>query len=183
MRTPDPVVPLRGVARGRTVPVDPGSPGSWEVPVPLPEPIGSRPRQLRDVVLAMALEAARLQTLFAGTGRLDDDRLGNLVRADRTGDLARLWRLAVTEVCAAYRVGALTAADAADRGEDDTFASLTALCAALLGWLAWCARLPFAAPGDLPAGDATLPFRCVAGDGDPARTAVVAYTAVLATRS
>jgi hypothetical protein len=182
VRTPDPVVPVRRVARGRIVSVDPRAPGSWEVPVQLPEPADSRPRALRDVVLAMALEAARLQTLFAGAGRLDDDRLGDLVRADRTGDLARLWRLAVTEVCAAYRVGALTAADAADRGEDDTFASLAALCATLLGWLAWCARLPFAAPGDLSDGPGTLPFRCAAGDGDPARTAVVAYTAVLATR-
>ena len=169
-----------GTGRSRVAAVDPRSPGSWEVPGRLPDPAGSRPRDLGDVVLAMALEAARLQALFSGTGGPDGDRLAALVRADRDGDLPALWRLAVPEVCAAYRVGALTAADAADRGEDDTFGSLAALCAALLGWLAWCAALPFAVPAALPAGAATLPYRHAAGGGDPARTAVAAYTAVLA---
>lgn len=132
------------------------------------------------MVLAMALEAGRLQALFSASRGLDDDRLTALVRADRAGDLATVWSIAVPEVCAAYRVGALTAADAADRGEDDTFGSLAALCAVLLGWLAWCGALPFAAPADLAAGPSTLPFRCAVREGDPARTAVAAYTEVVA---
>ena len=177
MRTPHPVP---GIGRSGVAAVDPRFPGGWEVPARLPAPAGGHPRDLGDVVLAMALEAARLQALFSGTHGPDGDRLADLARADRDGDLAALWRLAVSEVCAAYRVGALTAADAADRGEDDTFASLTALCAALLGWLCWCAALPFATPAALPGGPATLPYRHAAGDGDPARTAVAAYTAVLA---
>jgi hypothetical protein len=169
-----------GVDRSRVSGVDPRSPGGWEVPVRLPDPRTSRPRELADVVLAMALEAARLQALFSGSGVLDHDRLNALVRADRVGDLGTVWSIAVPEVCAAYRVGALTAADAADRGEDDTFGSLAALCAALLGWLTWCGGLPFAAPTALPAGPSTLPFRCALREGDPARIAVAAYTEVLA---
>lgn len=170
-----------GVDRSRVAGVDPRSPGGWEVPVRLPDPATSRPRELADVVLAMALEAARLQALFSGSRGLDDDRLTALVRADRAGDLGTIWLLAVREVCAAYRVGAMTAADAADRGEDDTFGSLAALCGALLGWLTWCGGLPFAALAALPAGPSTLPFRCAVRGGDPARTAVAAYTEVLAT--
>ena len=171
----------RGADRSRVATVDPRSPGSWEVPARLPEPAGSRPRDLGDVVLAMALETARLQALFSGGRGPDGDRLAALVRADRDGDLRGLWRLAVPEVCAAYRVGALTAADAADRGEEDTFASLVTLCTALLGWLTWCAGLPFAVPADLPDGAATLPYRYASDDDvDPGRTAVAAYTAVLA---
>ena len=169
-----------GIGRSRVAGVDPRCPGGWEVPARLPAPQDRRPRELGDVVLAMALEAARLQALFSCAPGLLDERLDDLVQADRDGDLAALWRSTVREVCAAYRVGALTAADAAERGEVDTFASLAALCDALLGWLAWCARLPFAAPGDLPGGTATLPYRHAACDGDPARTAVAAYTAVLA---
>lgn len=177
MRTPHPVP---GIGRSRIATVDPRAPGSWEVPARLPAPASGHPRALGDVVLAMALESARLQALFSGTHGPDGDRVAGLARADQEGDLAALWLLAVPEVCAAYRVGALTAAGAADRGEDDTFASLTALCATLLGWLTWCASLPFAAPGDLLGGPATLPYRHAAGGGDPARTAVAAYTAVLA---
>ncbi len=168
-----------GVDRGRVATVDPRSPGGWEVPPRLPDPGATRPRALADVVLAMALEALRLQALFSGS-RGADERMAPLVRADRAGDLATLWSLAVPEVCAAYRVGVLTAADAADRGEDDTFGSLAALCAVLLGWLTWCGGLPFAVPAQLPRGAATLPFRCAVRNGDPARTAVAAYTEVLA---
>ena len=73
-----------------------------------------------------------------------------------------------------------TAADAADRGEHDTFASLAALCGTLLGWLTWCGGLPFAVPAELPEGPAGLPFRCAARGKDPARLAVAAYTEVLA---
>jgi hypothetical protein len=170
-----------GIDRSRVATVDPQSPGSWEVPARLPEPGTTRPRDLADVVLAMALESARLRALFTGSRGLDDQRLAALASADRTGDLASLWCLTVPEVCAAYRVGAFTAADAAARGEEDTFASLAALCAALLGWLTWCGRLPFAAPGALPGGVATLPYRSAVRGGDPARTAVTAYTEVLAT--
>ena len=169
-----------GVDRSRVAGVDPRSPGGWEVPRELPQPGSARPRELADVVLAMALEAARLQALFSGSYGPDDERLDTLVRADAGGDLATLWSLAVREVCAAYRVGALTAADAADRGEEDTFGSLVALCAVLLGWLTWCGGLPFATPAALPGGPATLPFRCAVRGGDPARAAVAAYTQVLA---
>jgi hypothetical protein len=171
-----------GIDRRRVAGVDPRSPGGWEVPIRLTDPGSLRPRALADVVLTMALESSRLQALFAGSRGLDDETLSALGRADQVGDLAALWTLAVPEVCAAYRVGALTAADAADRGEDDTFGSLAALCAVLLGWLTWCGRLPFAAPAALEGGIATLPFRCAVRDGDPARTAVAAYTEVLAAR-
>jgi hypothetical protein len=170
-----------GVDRSRVAGVDPRSPGGWEVPVHLPEPDATRPRELADVVLAMALEASRLRALFSGSRGPDDERLAALLRADRAGDLAAVWSLAVPEVCAAYRIGARTAADAADRGEDDVFGSLAALCAVLLGWLTWCGRLPFAAPAALTGGVATLPFRCAVRGGDPARAAVAAYTEVLAT--
>jgi hypothetical protein len=169
-----------GVDRSRVATVDPRSPGGWEVPVRLPDPRAARPRELADVVLAMALEAGRLQALFSGTPGDAEQRRAELVRADRAGDLATVWALAVPEVCAAYRVGVRTAADAADRGEDDTFSSLAALCAVLLGWLTWCGRLPFAVPAELPGGSDTLPFRCAVRGGDPARTAVAAYTEVLA---
>jgi hypothetical protein len=169
-----------GVDRSRVAAVDPRSPGSWELPPRLPDPGTTRPRVLADLVLAMALEAARLQALFSGSRGAPDERLGPLVRADRAGDLATLWSLAIPEVCAAYRVGVLTAADAADRGEHDTFDSLAALCSVLLGWLSWCGGLPFAVPAELPGGPATLPFRCAVRGGDPARTAVAAYTEVLA---
>jgi hypothetical protein len=179
VRTPEsPVLPT-GVDRSRVAGVDPRSPGGWEVPVRLPDPRSARPRELADVVLAMTLESARLQALFAGSRGLDDSRLTALVRADRAGDLSTVWSLAVPEVCAAYRVGALTAADAADRGEDDTFASLAALCGVLLGWLTWCGELPFAAPAELPADAGTLPYRVAVRGGDPERTAVAAYTEVL----
>jgi hypothetical protein len=166
--------------RGRVAAVDPRSPGGWEVPAVLPDATTSRPRDLADVALAMALEAARLQALFSGTQGLTGSRLGDLAHADRTGDLAGIWRTAVTEVSAAYRLGAATAADAADRGEDDTFGSLATLCAHLLGWLTWCSRLPFAVPAALPVDASTLPYRYAARDGDPARTAVSAFTQVLA---
>ncbi len=180
MRTPDlPVVPL-GVDRSRVATVDPRSAGGWEIPRRLPDPGATRPRVLADVVPAMALEAIRLQALFSGTRSAPDERLAPLVRADRAGDLATVWSLAVPEVCAAYRVGVLTAADAADRGEHDTFGSLAALCSVLLGWLTWCGGLPFAVPAELPNGSATLPFRCALRGGDPARTAVAAYTEALA---
>jgi len=169
-----------GVDRGRVATVDPRSPGGWEVPPALPDADTTRPRVLADVVLAMALEATRLQVLFSGTREGAEQRLTALVRADRAGEFAAMWALAVPEVCAAYRIGVRTAADAADRGEDDTFGSLAALCAALLGWLAWCGRLPFAVPAELPGGVATLPYRCAVRDGDPARSAVAAYTEVLA---
>jgi hypothetical protein len=170
-----------GVDRSRVAGVDPRSPGGWEVPARLPEAGTTRPRALADVVLAMALEAGRLRSLFSGSRGAPDEGMAALVRADRAGDLATLWALAVPEVCAAYRVGVLTAADAADRGEDDTFASLAALCGVLLGWLTWCGGLPFAVPAELPSGAATLPFHCAVRDGDPARIAVAAYTQVLAT--
>jgi hypothetical protein len=180
VRTPQPSFVHGGVDRGRVATVDPGSPGGWEVPARLPEPAVTRPRVLADVVLAMALEATRLQALFAGTQDGVEQRLTALTRADRAGDLATVWALTVPEVCAAYRVGVRTAADAADRGEHDTFGSLAALCGTLLGWLTWCGVLPFAVPAELPGGPATLPFRCAVRDGDPARTAVAAYTEVLA---
>jgi hypothetical protein len=180
VRTPQLPVVHGGVDRSRIATVDPRSPGGWDVPARLPEPSTTRPRVLADVVLAMALEATRLQTLFSGTRDGVELRLTALVRADRAGDLATVWALAVPEVCAAYRVGVRTAADAADRGEHDTFGSLAALCGALLGWLTWCGALPFAVPAELPAGPATLPFRCAIRGGDPARTAVAAYTEVLA---
>jgi hypothetical protein len=170
-----------GVDRSRVAGVDPRSPGGWEVPARLPEAGATRPRALADVVLAMALEAGRLRSLFSGSRGAPDEGMAALVRADRAGDLATLWALAVPEVCAAYRVGVLTAADAADRGEDDTFASLAALCGVLLGWLTWCGGLPFAVPAELSSGAATLPFRCAVREGDPARIAVAAYTQVLAT--
>lgn len=172
-----------GVDRSRVAGVDPRSPGGWEVPARLPEPGTTPARELADVVLAMALEAARLQALFSGSSGPDGDRLAELVRADRDGDLPALWRSAVPEVCAAYRVGVRTAADAADRGEDDTFGSLASLCGVLVGWLTWCGGLPFAVPATLPAGPGTLPFRCAVRGGDPARTAVATYTAVLAAGS
>jgi hypothetical protein len=177
--TPQTSGPL-DVDRSRVATVDPRSPGGWEVPPRLPDPGTTRPRLLADVVLAMALEAARLRALFSGSGRAPDEGLAPLVRADRAGDLATLWSLAVPEVCAAYRIGVLTAADAAERGEDDTFGSLAALCSVLLGWLTWCGGLPFAVPAELPGGPATLPFRWAVRGGDPARTAVAAYTEVLA---
>ena len=170
-----------GVDRSRVAGVDPRSPGGWEVPARLPEPTATRPRALADLVLTMALEAGRLRSLFSGSRDAPDELMSALVRADRAGDLATLWSLAVPEVCAAYRVGVLTAADAADRDEDDTFASLAALCGVLLGWLTWCGRLPFAVPAELPGGAATLPFRCAVHEADPARLAVAAYTQVLAT--
>ena len=176
MRTPE--LPV-GVDRGRVATVDPRSPGGWEVPPRLPDPVVTRPRVLADVVLAMALEAARLQALLSGGRGATDERLSPLARADRAGDLATLWSLAVPEVCAAYRAGVLTAADAADRGEHDTFGSLAALCSVLLGWLTWCGGLPFAVPAKLPGGPSTLPFRCAVRGGDPARTAVAAYTEVV----
>ena len=180
MRTPSsPGLPL-AVDRGRVAIVDPRSPAGWEVPARLPDPGATRPRVLADVVLAMALEAARLRALFSGGPGRADHGLAALARADRAGDLATLWSLAVPEVCAAYRIGVRTAADAADRGEDDTFASLAALCAVLLGWLTWSGRLPFAVPAELPGGVATLPFRCAVRDGDPGRTADAANTVVLA---
>ena len=168
------------VDRRRVAGVDPRSPGGWDVPARLPEPAATRPRVLADVVLAMAFEATRLQSLFSGRRDDVERRLTALVRADRAGDLATVWALAVPEVCAAYRVGVHTAADAADRGEHDTFASLAALCGALLGWLTWCGGLPFAVPAELPEGPATLPFRCAVRGKDPARLAVAAYTEVLA---
>lgn len=168
-----------GVDRHRVAAVDPGG---WEVPAVLPDPARTPAREAGDVVLAMALEAARLQSLFSGTGPAAE-LLADLVRADRSGDLPAVWRTAVVEVCAAYRVGAATAADAADRGEDDTFGSLAALCAHLLGWLSWCSTLPFAVPAVLPAGVGTLPYRCAARGGDPARAAVAAFTEVLAARA
>jgi hypothetical protein len=181
VRTPEPPIPSLHVDRSRVAGVDPRSPGGWEVPVRLPDPGTARPRELADVVLAMALESARLQALFSGSRGPADDRAAALERADRAGDLATLWTLAVPEVCAAYRVGAAAAADAADRGEDDTFASLAALCAVLLGWLTWCGGLPFAEPAALPADVMTLPYRVAVRGGDPARTAVAAFTEVLAT--
>jgi hypothetical protein len=172
-----------GMDRRRVAAVDPSSPGGWEVPAVLPDPARTPAREAGDVVLAMALEAGRLQSLFSGTGGPAADLLADLVRADRSGDLPALWRTAVGEVCAAYRVGAATATDAADRGEDDTFGSLAALCAHLLGWLTWCSALPFAVPAALPGGVGTLPYRCAARGGDPARAAVAAFTEVLAARA
>jgi len=169
VRTPE--TPLAGV--------DPRSPGGWEVPVPLPDARTARPRELADIILAMAFESARLQALFAGS-RGVDDRLRALAQADRDGDLVRVWLLAVPEVCAAYKVGALTAADAADHGEEDTFGSLAALCGVLLRWLTWCGGLPFAAPADLPRTAAILPYRVAVRGGNPDATAVAAYTEVLA---
>ena len=62
------------VDRRRVATVDSRSPGGWDVPVPLPEPGANRPRALADVVLAMAFEATRVQTLFSGTR--DDVELG-----------------------------------------------------------------------------------------------------------
>jgi hypothetical protein len=180
VRTPESPVDHAGVDRSRVATVDPRSPGGWEVPARLPDPAATKPRVLADVVLAMALEATRLQTLFSGSRDGVDQRMTALVRADRAGDLATVWALAVPEVCAAYRVGVHAAADAADRGEHDTFGSLAALCGALLGWLTWCGGLPFAVPGELPGGSETLPFRCAVRGSDPARTAVAAYTEVLA---
>jgi hypothetical protein len=170
------------VHRRRVAVVDPRSPASWEVPAVLPDPATAPTRDLGDVALAMALEAARLEALFSGTQGVDADLLAELLHADRHDDLTVIWYAAVTGVCAAYRLGAMTAADAAVRGEDDTFGSLASLCAHLLGWLTWCSGLPFAAPGTLPLDVATLPYRRAARGGDPARAAVAAFTEVLAAR-